>query len=113
MEYTAVLVLMAIYPAPLFVKGSSIKTLSLSGFRTISSLTVIHSLGLAALLFWITSMFISIHVYKSLSRTGAVSSQQTEPELPSSQTSEPVFKKPKGRGKKELDYIGKIGECML
>jgi hypothetical protein len=27
-------------------------------------------------------------------------SQQTEPELPSSQTSEPVFKKPKGRGKK-------------
>ena len=27
-------------------------------------------------------------------------SQQTEPELPSSQTSEPVFKKPKGKGKK-------------
>jgi hypothetical protein len=27
-------------------------------------------------------------------------SQETEPELPSSQTSEPVFKKPKGRGKK-------------
>ena len=27
-------------------------------------------------------------------------SQQIEPELPSSQTSEPVFKKPKGRGKK-------------
>jgi len=27
-------------------------------------------------------------------------SQETEPELPSSQTSEPVFKKPKGKGKK-------------
>ena len=27
-------------------------------------------------------------------------SQETEPELPSSQTSEPVFNKPKGRGKK-------------
>lgn len=27
-------------------------------------------------------------------------SQETEPEIPSSQTSEPVFKKPKGRGKK-------------
>ncbi|MCJ1422374.1 hypothetical protein MMC29_000254 [Sticta canariensis] len=34
------------------------------------------------------------------SQLTASCSQQTEPELPSSQTSEPVFKKPKGKGKK-------------
>ena len=34
------------------------------------------------------------------SQLTALYSQQTEPELPSSQTSEPVFKKPKGKGKK-------------